>query len=175
MIIPDTVTEISTSYSYTSSNSFKSIYIGAGLTSISNVPYGQYSAPNLEEITVSPDNTMYSSIDGILYNKDVTKLLQYPCSMTSDSLVIPDTVTEISSSFSSKSLNSITSLHIGKNYTNSLQFSSMPLEKITVSSGNTSYSAEDNILYKSDKTKIIRVGARTADNFEVGENISDIS
>ena len=34
--------------------------------------------PNLETIEVSPENSRYSSVDGVLYNKNGTRLLRYP-------------------------------------------------------------------------------------------------
>ena len=173
-VIPDSVTKVNYN-ALKFGNKLTSIYIGAGITDISEIPYNLSS---LEEINVSPDNSNYSSIDGVLYNKDVTELIKYPEGKTTDSFIIPDSVSEISNSFSSESLSSITELHIGENFKNfnyHFEIYEMPLERITVSSGNSSFTAKDNILYTSDMTKIIRVGVRNADKFEVDENISSIS
>jgi len=49
---------------------------------------------HLEEITVEPSNTSFSSRDGVLYNKDQTVLLQCPQGKTG-SINIPDGVTRI--------------------------------------------------------------------------------
>lgn len=49
----------------------------------------------LTSITVSSGNTNYSSIDGVLFNKDATVLVQYPIGNTATSYVIPDSVTKI--------------------------------------------------------------------------------
>lgn len=51
-------------------------------------------------IEVSEDNPVYSSIDGVLFNKDKTKLIQYTQSATKPNYVIPDTVADIDSAFS---------------------------------------------------------------------------
>lgn len=50
----------------------------------------------LEEINVSEKNNYYSSVDGILFNKDKTKLEVYPSAKTDTKYIIPDTVKELS-------------------------------------------------------------------------------
>jgi len=50
--------------------------------------------PALEEIVVSEENPSFSSIDGVLYNKDATELLCCPVKK-SGNLVVPDSVEKI--------------------------------------------------------------------------------
>ena len=52
------------------------------------------SCPYLKEISVSGDNPIFASVDGVLYNKDKTELLFCPEGRTKK-LVIPDGVTTI--------------------------------------------------------------------------------
>lgn len=49
----------------------------------------------LESIVVSDDNETYSSQDGVLYDKNKTKLYYVPPKVKLTELVLPDTVTEI--------------------------------------------------------------------------------
>ena len=49
----------------------------------------------LEEIIVSEKNECYTTTDGVLYNKDKTKLLTYPVAKADETYVIPGTVTVI--------------------------------------------------------------------------------
>ena len=49
----------------------------------------------LSEIVVDENNEAYTTVDGILYDKAVTKLIYCPRGKKSDSVAIPDTVTEI--------------------------------------------------------------------------------
>jgi len=49
----------------------------------------------LEEIFVDENNANYSSVDGVLYNKDKTTLIKYPEAKTDTSYVIPSTVTSV--------------------------------------------------------------------------------
>jgi hypothetical protein len=50
---------------------------------------------SLTNITVSEDNTNYASIDGVLFNKDKTKLIRYPAGNPRTDYVIPSSVTTV--------------------------------------------------------------------------------
>lgn len=50
----------------------------------------------LENITVAEDNTVYSSEDGVLFNKDKSMIIKYPKNKKNTSYVVPDSVKEIS-------------------------------------------------------------------------------
>lgn len=52
----------------------------------------------LQEINVSLENQNYCSVDGIVFSKDMTKLIQYPIGKVAKSYSIPDTVTTIGES-----------------------------------------------------------------------------
>ena len=49
----------------------------------------------LADINVSPDNVNYSSVDGVLFNKDKTELLKYPQGKTASTYTIPSSVKTI--------------------------------------------------------------------------------
>lgn len=51
---------------------------------------------NIENINVSSENETYSSVDGVLFNKDKTKLILYPAGKRQANYSIPETVNEIS-------------------------------------------------------------------------------
>ena len=69
----------------------KRITLGKSFADLEWMPF---SNPNLEEITVHPENPYYASENGILYNKDMTTLLCCP-SGKQGAVVVPDTVTQI--------------------------------------------------------------------------------
>ena len=73
--------------------SLTSVTIPESVTGISNNLFGH--CKNLTNITVNENNKVYSSLDGNLYNKDCTTLLQYALGKTDSSFAIPDSVTSI--------------------------------------------------------------------------------
>lgn len=50
---------------------------------------------SLSEFHVDPENASYTSIEGVLYNKNITRLIKYPPAKVSKKFVVPDTVCEI--------------------------------------------------------------------------------
>ena len=89
--IPDNVTTIGDRVFY-SCDVLTNVTIGKGVTSIGDRVF--YECVSLTAINVDPENPNYTSIDGVLYNKNVTKLIAYPGGL-SGSFIIPDGVTEI--------------------------------------------------------------------------------
>jgi hypothetical protein len=88
--IPHSVTTIR-GHAFFDCSGLTSIIIPNSVTSIGNVFEG---CINLSSIFVEKSNTKYSSKDGILFNKDQTKLLCCPAGKTGD-YSIPNTVTDI--------------------------------------------------------------------------------
>ena len=54
-----------------------------------------YECTGLTDIVVEEDNPNYVSQNGVLFNKDRTKLIRYPAGRTDKTYVIPDSVTDI--------------------------------------------------------------------------------
>lgn len=76
--------------------SLTSIDIPASVTNLSESSQF-HLVPSLTSINVSNDNQYYSSIDGVLFNKDQTRLIRYPEGNTNSTYVIPSSVTSIAS------------------------------------------------------------------------------
>lgn len=124
-------------------------------TTLLDYPYGiksaEYTLPNtvtnietdcngyyLKEIHVSEKNTSFSSENGILYDKNKTTLLCYPRGIESEEYTLPDTVTNIRSTYGSNDLK--------KN---------KYLKAIHVSKKNTAFASENGVLYDKYMTEII--------------------
>ena len=89
--IPDSVTSIG-NYAFCWCSSLTSITIGDSVTSIGDGAFARCS--ELTDITVDVNNPAYCSVDGVLFSKDQTTLLQYPGGK-SGAYTIPDGVTSI--------------------------------------------------------------------------------
>lgn len=86
--IPESVTEIG-SYAFAGCESLEKICIPSSVEQIGSRAF--INCDSLTEITVSPDNPNYSSVDGMLYNKEKTRLICCPAGKTGE-ITIPDTV-----------------------------------------------------------------------------------
>lgn len=101
--IPDSVTTIESS-AFSFSPSLESVNIGANVASIGEEAFS--SCDSLESINVDENNENFKSVDGVLYNKEGTVLVQYPGNKSGDSFVIPEGVTSIGN-YAFKSCNTV--------------------------------------------------------------------
>ncbi|MEI7850419.1 MAG: leucine-rich repeat domain-containing protein [Kiritimatiellales bacterium] len=96
LTIPDTIDDLPVTslevYAFGSCYSLTSIAIGSNVTTIGGDAF--YECNNLTEIAVNEGNTLYSSLDGVLFNKDQTVISVYPGGKTG-SYTIPNSVTSI--------------------------------------------------------------------------------
>ena len=92
VVIPDTVTSIGDDVFF-ECTSLKSVTIPKSVTSIGEEKF--YGCVKLEKIIVDSGNAYYSSVDGVLYNKDKTVLIKCP-EGKKGKLMIPNTVVTIS-------------------------------------------------------------------------------
>jgi len=101
--IPDSVNKID-EYSFANCSSLESIMISRNVASIRSYAFQHCS--NLKEINVDPENPVYSSADGVLFNKDQTILIKYPPGREGE-YTIPETVLHIANDAFSESKSSI--------------------------------------------------------------------
>jgi hypothetical protein len=78
-------------------NKLTSVTIGSGVTEIAGIQSerGAFAMLTLTTINVDPNNAAYSSVDGVLFNKDQTTLIRYPAGKTKSEYNIPSSVTSI--------------------------------------------------------------------------------
>lgn len=50
---------------------------------------------NLESINVIGDSQTFTSVDGVLFNKDKTRLIKYPVAKADESYTVPESVSEM--------------------------------------------------------------------------------
>ena len=90
--IPDSVTSIGMN-SFSACIGLTSVTIGKGVSSIGEHAF--WNCISLPAINVSENNTKFSSVDGVLYDKLKSTLIWYPASNTDSSFIIPNSVTRI--------------------------------------------------------------------------------
>ncbi|MGN0460107.1 MAG: leucine-rich repeat protein [Ruminococcus sp.] len=63
---------------------------------VSEIEYGAFASSNLKAINVDESNKSYTSLDGIVYNKELTEIVAYPPNKDdTDTFTIPATVTTV--------------------------------------------------------------------------------
>jgi len=78
-VIPHTMTTIDNK-AFAGCVGLKSVVIPPVVTNIDNKAFK--GCTNLASISVDESNTVYKSIDGVLYNKQETELIQWPAAKT---------------------------------------------------------------------------------------------
>ena len=139
--IPASVTEIDGS-AFEGCASLTSIDIPANVTNV--VEYAFYGCKNLASINVDDKNTTYSSVDGVLYNKEKTILIQAPGKIQGK-FTIPSGVTNIASG-AFASCEGLTGLEIPASVTSISEYA---FENCTGLTNVTIPSSVKNIDYKA--------------------------
>ena len=143
IIIPDSVVNIGDSAFAWCSN-LTDITIPS---SVAIIGYRAFeSCSNLTNISVSPNNQYYSSLDGNLYNKNKTKLIQYSIGKNNTNFSIPNGITKIEdyAFYCCENLTNITIpdtvTHIGNHtFYNCWNLSSINIPNSVVSIGDTAF------------------------------------
>lgn len=100
--IPETVTSIgAVAFGHNSSvrdGKIEKLIVPAGLEKIVNMPnsHSFYHCSQICEFVVDENNKYFSSMDGVLFNKDKTVLVAFPSAKEHDEYVVPASVREIS-------------------------------------------------------------------------------
>ncbi|MBO5372319.1 MAG: leucine-rich repeat protein [Lachnospiraceae bacterium] len=125
-----------------------SITIPATVTDVSEVLGGDFVNDKIEplfgitDIYVEEGNPSFSSIDGVLYNKEQTRLIYCPPGKEGK-ITIPATVTEIGNYTEYPNSN-------GSYWLRSAFYGCKKLTEIEVAKENTVYTSQDGVLYSKD-------------------------
>ncbi|MCL2122402.1 MAG: leucine-rich repeat protein [Clostridiales bacterium] len=134
----------------------------------------------LINITVSENNPIYASQDGVLFSKDKTGLILYPAGRIGD-YSIPDGVKYIAGD-----AYGINSPFVGDGLTGVLIPESVEafcwtpfgqcsqIMDINVSPDNGSFSSQDGVLYNKDKTRIIAYPTGRSGDFTIPDGVTDL-
>ena len=175
--IPDSITSIgNNAFEYCAS--LKSVLIPGSVTSIGNAAFNR--CESLMNIEVIKNNSNYFSQDGVLFDKNKTKLIQYPIGNKRIAYDIPNGVKSFGDcAFDSCSTlknitipDSVTSIGWG------VFSGSESLTNIDVSENNLNYSSYEGVLFNKNKTELIKYpigNERTSYNIPTGViNFGDV-
>lgn len=174
---------------------FTSVTIPKSVTSIGRLVFT--SCNKLTAINVDKDNTKFCSVDGVLFNKDQTKLIQYPGGLQG-AYTVPNTVTNIGddafnlcSGLTDVTIPSgVTRIGYGAFFSTSLKTVEIPetvtgmgwnafngckyLTAINVSPKNTTFCSVDGVWFYKDLTKVIRYPQAKSGEFILPDNLTTI-
>jgi len=174
IILPDSVISIGQQAFYDCWN-LTNMTIPKNVTSIGNLAF--LSCTSFSTINVATGNSAYIEQDGILYNKNKTRLISYPADKSATSLTIPSSVTSIADrAFSScKNLTSITIPSSVTSIGVCPIYNCANLTVINVDSGNINYCSDQGVLYNKNKTKLIAYPAgKSISYFNIPNSVIDI-
>ena len=149
LVIPPSVTWFA-SEAFSQCVGLTSVTIPASVRNLGDSHFRR--CPALKEINVDPSHNKYSSSQGMLFNKDLSNLIQCPCGRN-DGVTIPATVSSIDiGAFSRCS----------------------ELKAINVDSHNEDYSSVDGILFNKDQTALILCPGGRADSVTIPSTVFSI-
>ncbi len=141
LVLPDSLTNVgSRAFGAINANT---VHIGAGMSSIGGNDFGR------AEFTVSEGNPSYTAADGVLYTKNLNKLLIVPKNKTE--LTLPEQTTSIAD---------YTQLRI--------------LSLVVVPDDNSAFSSSGDMLFNKNKTKLLWVDRLNKTDVIVPETVTVI-
>ena len=171
--IPNSVTHIG-DRAFSGCDALRSIDIPNSVTHIGNSTFS--ACYKLQSIEVAEENPYFTSIDGVLFNKDLTQIIRYPEAKNGNQYIIPDSVTHIGNDafFKCEAIqninipNSVT--HIGNR-----AFWCQSLQSIEVAEDNQYFASIDGVLFSKDLTQIIRYPrAKNGNQYTIPNSITHI-
>lgn len=151
LTIPDTVTMLSdTAFEYI--ENLEVLNLGKGVSEIQNDWFIYLS--KLKEINVSKENPYLCSVDGIVYNKEITKLVALPVAKKG-TFKVPATITDLEVFFE-----------------HSFLYSNIELD---LSNNPAGYKKVDGVIYNADMTKVLLCDKNKTGSYVMPDTVTEIA
>ena len=145
-------------------------------SSVTNVAGGAFSGCfSLTAIAVDGQNAFYAGVNGVLFSKSQTTLVEYPCGL-GGSYTIPNGVTSIAD-MAFGGCRSLVSVSIGSGVTrigDGAFLGCGSLTAITVDALNPAYSSVDGVLFDKSQTVLIEYPGGKAGNYTIPNGATTI-
>jgi len=110
---------------------------------------------NLNEISVDQNNPVYASVDGVLFNKDLTTLILYPTGKKGD-YTVPDSVVDTTDNAFNNCKN-LTRITFPKEFMRvNIMSGCEQLAAIVIDDDNTVNSSVDGVLYNKEGSELLK-------------------
>lgn len=197
IIIPNGISSINY-MTFAGCSNLINVTIPASVVSFGNDVFN--NCESLTNIYVDENSWCYSSVDGVLFNKDKTELIAYPAGKSQYEYTVPDNVTSIYTS-AFRYCNNLTNVIIGNtvkeigynafeycdNLTNVILGDNVTeigerafegcvkLTDIDVNENNPNYTSVDGVLFDKDMTELIVYPAgKSKTKYNVPEGVTNI-
>ena len=121
--------------------------------SVTDIKSGAFTGcTSLKAININGNNSNCVSVDGVLFNKEMTTLILYPSKKAGSSFTIPASVTEIKYDTFRECIN---------------------LSSVNVAVGNTSFVSIDGVLFNISRTELILYpGSKAGDTYTIPSSVN---
>ena len=135
------------------------------------------NCPKLTSVSVPSDNPFYRTVDGVLYNKNMTQICFVPGAKTG-AFTIPTAVTDVYDR-SFKDAKNLTSVTFPKNYSGTFDMAYVfeNCEKLTAlnfAGTNANYATVDGVVYKKDMTELYFVPNAKSGSYTIPATVTNI-
>ncbi len=151
-----------------------SVTLPVNLTNIGVDAFGNCSS--LTNIGVAAGNLYFTNVNGVLFNKSLTMLLQYPGGLAG-SYTVPSSATNIAGG-AYFGCHHLTSVAIGSNVTSIGDFAFIDcfaLTNIAVSAANPNYASAGGVLFNKAQTVLISYAGGLAGSYAISNSVINVA